>query len=167
MSKKKTAKICDSAPADVKPTGRPSSFRQELADEICERLSKGEPLEKICRDARMPSSRTVLRWKGADKEFCDQYACAREEGFDALAVECLEIADDGTNDTYVDDNGNKRVDADVIQRSKLRIETRLKLLAKWSPKRYGDKLDLNHGGQGDNPVNMNWQVRFVRPGDPV
>ena len=35
-----------------------------------------------------------------------------------------------------------RVNAEHIQRSKLRIETRLKLLAKWNPKKYGDKLAL-------------------------
>lgn len=37
--------------------------------------------------------------------------------------------------------------ADMIEHRKLRIETRLKLLAKWNPKKYGDKLDLNHGGE--------------------
>lgn len=39
-----------------------------------------------------------------------------------------------------------------VQRSKLRIETRLKLLAKWNPKKWGEKVDLNHGGQADNPI---------------
>ena len=39
------------------------------------------------------------------------------------------------------------------------------LLAKWDARRYGDKLDLNHGGQDGNPVNMNWNINFVKPGD--
>lgn len=33
-----------------------------------------------------------------------------------------------------------------VQRSKLRIETRLKLLSKWFPKKYGDKLDVTSAG---------------------
>ena len=35
------------------------------------------------------------------------------------------------------------VDTDHIQRAKLRIDTRLKLLAKWNPKKWGDKLDVD------------------------
>jgi hypothetical protein len=34
-----------------------------------------------------------------------------------------------------------------VQRAKLRIDTRLKLLSKWDPKRYGEKLAL---GQADD-----------------
>lgn len=153
MSDKKPAKTRKTAaPGEVKSRGGQSTFSQSIADEIIERLSKGEPLEKICRDEHMPSSRTVLRWKEADAAFMSDIAHAREAGFDQIAVECLDIADFGLNDTYEDDDGNKRTDTDVIQRSKLRIETRLKLLAKWDPKRYGDKVDINHGGQDGNPI---------------
>ena len=37
------------------------------------------------------------------------------------------------------------LNAEHIQRSKLRVETRLKLLAKWDPKRYGERqqVDVN------------------------
>ena len=31
-------------------------------------------------------------------------------------------------------------------RDRLRVDTRLKLLAKWCPKRYGDKLDVEDSG---------------------
>ena len=132
--------------------GRPSTFTQEIADEICERLAKGEPLAHICRDERMPAVRTVSDWKKAHEAFSADFARARDEGFDQIAADCLDIADDGTSDTYMDNEGNERTDTEVIQRSKLRIETRLKLLAKWDPKRYGDKVDINHGGQDGNPI---------------
>jgi len=162
-TKKPTRK--KAAPAEAKPPGRATTYTQEIADEICERLAEGEPLRQICRDERMPAWRTVYAWKAANAEFDARIACAREAGHDAIASDCLRIADDGINDTYMDDNGNVRTDTDVIQRSKLRIETRLKLLAKWDPKRYGDKVDVNHGGQDGNPVNMNWQIEFVKPSD--
>jgi len=152
------------APAEAKPPGRPSSFTQEIADEICQRLAKGEPLAQICRDDRMPASRTVSDWKAAHETFSADFARAREEGFDQIATDCLAIADETTFDTITGENGD-RANTEWISRSKLRIETRLKLLAKWDPKRYGDKLDLNHGGQGDNPVNMNWNINFVKPSD--
>lgn len=150
--------------AAAKSPGRPSIFTQAIADEICERIAEGEPLRQICRDERMPSWQTVYRWKAEDEEFSRRIAGAREAGFDAIAHECLEIADETAFDTISGEHGD-RANAEWISRSKLRVETRLKLLAKWDPKRYGDKLDLNHGGQDGNPMSMNWQIEFVKPSD--
>ena len=130
---------------------RSTTFTQEIADEICERLAEGEPLRQICRDERMPAWRTVYAWKAADADFDARIALAREAGFDAIAHECLDIADETTFDTLVGENGD-RANTEWISRSKLRVETRLKLLAKWDPKRYGDKVDINHGGQDGNPI---------------
>lgn len=158
-TRKKAAPAEAGAPA--KPQGGQTTFTQEVADQICERLSKGEPLEQICRDDNMPASRTVSDWKKAHPAFAADFVRAREEGFDAIAASCLEIADFGLNDTYLDDEGNKRTDTDVIQRSKLRIETRFKLLSKWYPKKYGDRIDLNHGGQGDNPLQTVTRIELV------
>lgn len=122
--------------------GRPSLYTQELADEITRRLSEGEPLAKICRDDHMPAVRTVSHWKEAHPSFLADFARAREEGADALAVEALDIADDGRRDYTQNSDGRDVVDYDHIQRSKLRVDTRLKLLAKWFPARYGDKVQL-------------------------
>lgn len=165
---KKTRKTAAPAeagpPVSPAPPGRPSKFTQEIADEICRRLSQGEPLAQICRDDNMPAVRTVSDWKKAHETFSADFVRAREDGFDQIAADCLDIADETTFDTLIGDNGD-RPNTEWISRSKLRIETRLKLLAKWDPKRYGDKMDLNHGGQDGNPVNMNWQINFVKPGD--
>ncbi len=124
---------------------RPSDFTQETADAICARLSKGEPLAHICRDDDMPAVRTVSDWKRVREGFSADFARAREEGFDAIAADCLDIADDTTRDTVYGENG-ERADMEWISRSKLKIETRLKLLAKWDPKRYGDKITQEHTG---------------------
>lgn len=124
--------------------GRLSEFKEVLADEICERLSKGETLASICRDEKMPAVRTVSDWKARHPEFAADFARARDEGFDAIAQDCLEIADHTGLDTIIgDENRDDRPNSEWIQRSKLRIETRLKLLAKWDPKRYGDKLEVD------------------------
>ena len=64
--------------------------------------------------------------------------------------ECLAIADETQSGEIVTvkADGTKEVKtADMIEHRKLRIETRLKLLAKWNPKKYGDKLDLNVSGE--------------------
>lgn len=126
--------------------GRPSTFSQETADEICERLSDGESLRAICSDATMPNKATVFRWLAADTIFSDQYARAREAQAEAMADDILSIADDGRNDTYVDEDGRKRTDQDVIARSRLRVDARKWLASKMAPKKYGDKVQTEVSG---------------------
>jgi hypothetical protein len=123
--------------------GRPSKFTPELAAEICARLSKGEPLAAICRDEHMPDDSNVRVWMEKDDKFSHAIADARARGFDAIAQECLTIADQTEHDDEFTESGGVKPNSEWISRSRLRVETRLKLLAKWDPKRYGDKLDLN------------------------
>lgn len=120
---------------------------QELADLLIEGVSEGIPLRELCRRHGIGKS-MVYQWRKDDPDFDGRFARAREEGFDAIAEEALEIADDGTND-WEKRNRDDGTTEDVlnhehVQRSKLRIETRLKLLAKWDPKRYGDLVKLGN-----------------------
>jgi len=135
--------------------GRPSKYTQSLADEICERLSKGEPLAWICRGEGKPTTQTVNAWVRDNESFGIAYARAREEGFDEIAMDCLHIADETGQDTKYTDSG-EQADSEWITRSRLRVETRLKLLAKWSPKKYGDKIEHDHQGGIKVEVLKNW-----------
>jgi len=142
--------------------GRISTYTPEVAAEICERLSTGEPLAQICRDENMPAYRTVSDWRAAHPDFAAEFAHARDEGFDQIAMDVLHIADDNSQDTrFVEDKGEV-TDSDNVQRAKLRIETRLKLLAKWDPRRYGDKQLI--GSDPENPLHTGLQISFVKPG---
>ena len=118
--------------------GRKTTYTSEIGQEICDRLAEGEPLQRICRDDHMPAWRTVYLWMEKDEAFVANIARSREVGFDAIAEDCLDIADDGTNDRFP----NGQLDTEHVARSKLRIYTRLQLLAKWSPKKYGERLEL-------------------------
>jgi hypothetical protein len=138
------------------PPGRPSKYTPELVEEICSRIAKGEPLRQICRDDHMPHWTAVYDWMEKDKAFSLRIAHARELGEEAIAQECLDIADNATND-WMETQGKDgsdlfKLNGEHIQRSKLRIETRLKLLAKWNPRKWGEKVDLNHGVQPENPL---------------
>ena len=129
--------------------GRPSKFNPKDAAEIIARLSKGEPLTRICAEEWMPCDNTVRAWAEADASFSAGIARARELGFDYLAAQCLEIADtpeQGVETVEKADGSIETRTGDMLGHRKLKIETRLKLLAKWDPKRYGDKLDVNHAG---------------------
>jgi len=119
------------------------AFDQAIADAICDRLAEGEPLREICRSEGMPAWRTVYDWKDANPAFSARFAHAREVGYDVIAEEALSIADttqEGTETTVRPDGSEEVKRGDMLGHRKLRIETRLKLLAKWHPQKYGDKV---------------------------
>lgn len=134
-------------------TGRPSLKTPEVVEEIIRRLSLGEPLSRICADDHMPCFMTVYRWERDDAEFSDLSARAREVGTHYLANECLEIADDARNDYMekVDKDGaviGYIVNGEATARSRLRIDTRLRLIGKWNSKAYGEKVEANVNHRG-------------------
>lgn len=130
-------------------------YTEELIEAICARLATGEPMAVICRDGGMPAYRTVKDWMDARPDVAAAIARAREEGFDAIATDALSIADDGRRDYVPNDDGREVVDHDHIARSRLRVETRLKLLAKWDPKRYGDRI-ATEISTPDGPLQVSW-----------
>lgn len=130
--------------------GRPSSFTWEIAEEMCERLSVGESLNAILKSAHMPDYKTVMRWVVTDdekkkpylKEFRQKYARAREAQAEYYVDLLHEIAADGRNDYYTDEDGKLRVDHENIARSKLRIDTIKFTAAKLRPKKYADRIPI-------------------------
>jgi hypothetical protein len=101
----------------------------------------------------MPPWRTVYDWIDTHPEFSARFAHARDIGADAIAMEALEIADtplEGKR-TKVTPAGTEEWTEDMLGHRKLQIETRLKLLAKWNPKKYGDKVTNVHEG-GATPI---------------
>jgi hypothetical protein len=126
----------------MRTMGRKTTYTTELADEIIRDLSKGIPLMEICRRDHMPETQSIYRWCEANFEnFAERFARARADGFDAIAADCLKIADDASGDTIETEDG-PRLNSEFAARSRIRIETRLKLLAKWDPKRYGERLQI-------------------------
>lgn len=140
--------------------GRPSTYTDEIAAEICERIGNGEPLAQICREDGMPSLTTVYRWQVDSEDFSASIARAREAGFDQIALDAMHIADETARDSRKGKRGEQIPNSEWIARSRLRVETRLKLLAKWDPRRYGDKQLV--GSDPDNPLPAGYQVTLVK-----
>lgn len=113
---------------------------------ICDGIASGRSLRAICADDGMPDKSTVFAWLAKSEPYRDQYARAREAQADAMLEEILAIADDGSNDTYVDDEGNQRTEQDVLARSRLRVDARKWAMSKMAPKKYGDKVDVGVNG---------------------
>ena len=147
MSTKKApaAKKAVAAKTKAKAKAKPRlPTAQQCKARICDQLADGIPLREICRKAGMPAWRTVYDWMEADEAFAAAIARARDIGADAIAAESLSIVDEAPARTAL---GN--IDPGSVAHAKLRAEHRLKLLAKWNPKKYGDKLAI--GGADDLP----------------
>ncbi len=147
--------------------GRPTVQTEAIVDEIMRDLSDGITLREITRRDHMPNWRTVYDWLDASPELSARFARAREKGFDAIAEECLDIAEDGSNDWMTRRSSAgvdyETLDQEHVQRSKLRIDTRLKLLAKWSPRRYGELMKVAATTPEGEPAGVAITVSFVEP----
>ncbi len=127
--------------------GRPRKYSEEMAAEICERLSEGESLSKICLDSHIPVKSVVRGWVLDDyKGFANRYARARELQAEAIADEIEAISDDESKDIFdkIDGSIPNRV---AVERAKLRVDARKWLLAKLHPKRYGEAKTVTHAGE--------------------
>lgn len=131
--------------------GRPvKAVPQDQADSVIAWISEGNTLREWCRIPGNPCYRTVYDWKDKDKEFDTRFAYAREIGEEIIAQECLQIADTqeiGEIITQKPDGSTEIRTEDMLGHRKLRIETRLKLLAKWNPKKYGERIQQEHSGK--------------------
>lgn len=136
--------------------GRPSTFTKKKGDKICELMAKGLSLNEIAEIEGMPTPPAVRAWRARHPEFNSQYARAVEDRLEFLADQMNEIADDGRNDWMERKNAKGEslgivFNQESFQRSRLRLDTIKWQLSKLIPKKYGDKLDLNVGGQKDAP----------------
>lgn len=158
-SKRATKKSGKKTPP--KKRGRPSKFTPAIAKRIIAGLSSGTPLTIICGPANMPSDDTVRNWAKIDPGFSRDIARARETGFDQIAMDALRIADNvgHENKDTIETKFGEIPNKEWIQRSALRVDTRLKLLAKWDPKRYGDKITQEITGPDGGPVRTEGDFR--------
>lgn len=110
--------------------GRPSEFSAEIADKICEAIIEGSALYKICEQEGYPGERTVYQWLDRHPDFAQQYARARELQQDREADKIVVIADEATDPN----------------KARLQIDARKWRASKLAPKKYGERIDLNHSG---------------------
>ena len=102
----------------------------EFAEILLDAIAGGMTIKEVCESNDLPKT-TVLRW--ISTEYLDQYARALRVRADMQAEEIIEIADK----TYTTN--------EELTAAKMRIDARKWLMSKMSPKKYGDKVELDHG----------------------
>lgn len=129
--------------------GRPTTYNETIAAQICVRLANGEPMTKICRDESMPAQSTVYLWLSKYPAFVEMYTRAREDQADTLADEIVAIADEPVRGEkrVIKANGDIEViEADMVDHRRLRVDARKWVAAKLKPRKYGDRIEHEHGG---------------------
>lgn len=130
---------------DIKnPIGRPSDYTKEIADQICNELSEGKSLRKVCESGGMPSKVTIFAWMRKYPEFLNQYARAKEESADAMNEDLMDLGDEAINHAY---NANPKASSAVVQAVKLKADNLKWVMSKMKPKKYGDKTDITSNGE--------------------
>jgi len=133
---------------EARAVGRPTTYSEEIALAICEKVANGQGMREICRADDMPAMSTVFLWLKNHGDFQSFYTTAKDTMAEYLFEEMLDIADEASNDFMTrkvgDDKTEKVVDHEHINRSKLRVDTRKWMLAKLLPKKYGEKIEVNN-----------------------
>ena len=97
--------------------------------------STDKGLHRLCHamkqvDSKFPTAVTLLYWIGQTKERSEQYAHAKMVQMDLMAEDTIHIAD-----TEPDPN-----------KARVRIDARKWVASKLAPKKYGERIEVNHGG---------------------
>lgn len=144
-----------------KPAAKAPPPLEERIDEICELIAEGNSLRAACRSLDLKES-SVRYWLMKDEAAAAQYRTAQLLGCDALADEAKEIADTpkigkittrkplvvngkAVEGVFVEEEKTE----DMLGHRRLQIDARLRLIGKWNPAKYGDKV-AHTGADGGN-----------------
>lgn len=143
------------APAEAGPPVKSASAVDRInafgLSAICEAILQPKPQRLIAEDLGV-SPGSLVAWIAADPERSARVREARAQTalmWDDKATHVIEEAKD---------------QFELAKAKELAHHYRWRA-AKIAPREYGDKVDVNHGGQDGNPVNMNWTIDFVKTKD--
>lgn len=126
---------------------------------VLELIAIGEPSGKACRSVKAATS-DFWRAVAADDTVRERYLRARDSGLERWADEIVDLADESRlgkkREQGMGANGpiDKTVTADMVERTRLQIESRKWLLAKLRPKKYGDAMQITGAGGGALQINV-------------
>lgn len=127
----------------LKRIGRPPKYTEDMGRDICALHGEGWSLARIAEIDGMPAKSTMMAWAAdPDHPFSDRYVRACEIRLAGIADELNDIADDARNDWMTIHTAGGEIEVEnreVVNRSKLRIQTRMWELSHLMPKTYGRK----------------------------
>jgi hypothetical protein len=120
--------------------------KKEKIDLIIDLIEEGGSIRAILKRPDTIGTKTFYKWLEESEELQERYKKATQKRADNIFEEMLEIADKQSADMSYNERGEEIINHNVINRSRLQIDTRKWMLGKLNPKKYGDKLDVTSGG---------------------
>lgn len=119
--------------------GRHSEYTPEMGDRICELVATDTScLDEILeKNQDLPCSATIYKWRLNHFDFAEKYLQAMHCRGNLYAEETIKIARERV--TYIDGEGNTRIDAGDVAWRKMNVNLRQWHASKLAPKTYGDK----------------------------
>lgn len=114
--------------------------------DIIEQIEAGNSVKSILDKEGYPSRTTFYSWLNKSPERIELYKAATEIRADGIFDDMLVIADDRTNDRFLDAQGNVQQSMTAVNRARVQLDTRKWVLGRMNPKKYSDKLDITSGG---------------------
>lgn len=156
------------AKAAKKRHGRPTKYTPAIGKAICKMMAMGMSVRKIGRRPLMPSAPTIIGWSiDPEHPFSEQFARASAVKFTLMAEDLIDIADDGSNDWMEREAKDGSIaivlNREALERSRLRLDTRWKILAQALPK-FVDRIRVEHTGAEGGPIETRELPKPI-PGD--
>jgi hypothetical protein len=128
-------------PKQSKDFGRPSKYTEELATEICAKISSTDKgIHFVAKELNISVS-TIFEWLIKYPDFSEKYTRARQLQTEFMREQMIEVSN------HRDEDHTPFTGANVIQRDKLIVETLKWQMSKLNPKKYGDKIDVTSDGE--------------------
>lgn len=115
--------------------GRPSTYNDQLGEEICAAISSSEEgLKHLCdKNPHWPHRATIFTWRRINEKFRNMYAKAKEEQCEVVVEYMQELMAEPHK--YIDEHGNEKVDVPMLR---LKMDSMKWHAAKLKPRKYGD-----------------------------
>lgn len=116
--------------------------KQELLEEVCNKIAAGISLRQACEAEGMPSVPTVMRWLAEDAQAAEQYARAIQRRAVTKAEQIEELALKVQSGEIPPDVGR------VV------IDTHKWIASRLLPKVYGEKQEVSHNVQHTHTLHL-------------
>jgi len=136
--------------AKNKGPGRPKEYNTETLKRICNLIIDGHSLTETARKIGV-TRQAIYKWRKEDDNFAEMYQEALEVRAEGLMDEILQISDDDSRDVIVDEEtGRKTGNTTAVQRDKLRVTSRNRLMQWLNPKKFSERSNIDITSNGES-----------------
>lgn len=126
---------------DARTAGRKRAWSEFNFEDIFARVSTGMKIMDAVMEVRGSEDTTFYDLINSDPDLSARYRKAKEAAMLAMGEELVGLADDDTKDTLDGPKGGEIPNMAAVTRSKLKVDTRFRVMGAYNAKLFGEKKD--------------------------